>query len=466
MPQHLFDTRTQLNYVVWHNDSKLEAIIRHVIETVKPDRWVETGSHMGWTSMWIAKNYPDLPIYTVELDPEYHIKSRENLAPFPHVTCYQGDSPTFLKNMLPMLQHGTTVFWLDAHWLPPVPLRRECEVVAKLDHYVCLIDDFYCWKPDFPGDLFLSAPGPDGDPTYHNDISYVASALGEKYWRSAYEKPQDTKGLGMFIKGVDYQPPPELMKHETLAEFFESRPPIPNPIHPSCPRRDLKTLEYNGRTMVFDGYGQEHIVGGEGPIMRDNFHIQPGEVFIDVGAADSSWTLYALASGASLVYCFEPALSWYRKLLQDLMANDGFLERSRVFLNGLHKEDGMKTIREVFMHISGANTPQTMVPEFYVPIRFLKLDHFLPELPRLDWIKMDIEGGEWFVMEGGEKIIEKFRPNFIIENHNQVPWIGPWMAENKIVEKILDRLKSLGYRTIYEYSHPQTYGRSYIVALR
>jgi len=246
MAPHMFDPRTQNNYIVWHNDEKLEAFIRQIIETTKPDRWVETGTHMGWTSMWVAKNFPKLPIFTVEIDNEYFRKSCENLAEFPQVTIRQDASPNFLQKLMPLFREGLTMFWLDAHWWPPVPLREECRIVAALDKYVCLIDDFSVWQPDFSGDTFFTLPPCNGD-AYLNDISYVSSELGEKYWRPCYESKPGYKGVGLFTKGVPYSPPPEYMRAESLGEFISLRgmsiekrknePDFPiYPLHPSCGR--------------------------------------------------------------------------------------------------------------------------------------------------------------------------------------------------------------------------------------
>jgi FkbM family methyltransferase len=219
---HMFDPRTQLNFIIWHQDPTLEAFIRKLIDTVKPDRWVETGTHMGWTSMWVAHNYPDLPIFTVEVDPDFYARSKENLAQYPNVTISHDSSPNFLAKLLPTIKEGMTIFWLDAHWWPPVPLREECRLVASLDRYICLLDDFSCWKPDFSGDTFFTIP-PSGGDAYLNDISYVCSELGEHYWRPVWTPGQGNKGVGLFTKGTDYVPPPEYMRAEDLNGFIETR---------------------------------------------------------------------------------------------------------------------------------------------------------------------------------------------------------------------------------------------------
>lgn len=240
MPQHLFDPRTQLDYIVWHKDPNLESFIRHLITTLKPDRWVETGTHMGWTSMWIAQNFPDLPIYTVEVDETFHAMARDNLAPYPQVALSLGHSPDFLRDLKPITSRGLTVFWLDAHWWPPVPLKDECRIVASHERFVCLIDDFSCWNPDFSGDTFYTIAPSSGD-AHLNDISYVAAEMGERYWRPNYAPAPGYKGVGLFTRGTSYVPPWNLMKKEDLDEFIATRPvgrPDSYPLHPSCGRKE------------------------------------------------------------------------------------------------------------------------------------------------------------------------------------------------------------------------------------
>lgn len=212
--KHSYDPRTQNARIVWHNDPTMEVFIRHLIETIKPDRWVETGTHMGWTSIWVAENYPNLPIYTIEVDPDYYVSSKENLAPYPQVALSFGSSQDFLRKLLPVLRKGLSIFWLDAHWWPPVPLRDECKVVASLDRYICLLDDFTCWGPDFSGDTFWSLPPCNGEARL-NDLSYTADILGQKCYRPDYQSMPGYKGYGLFTKGVNYTPPPSL-KVETL----------------------------------------------------------------------------------------------------------------------------------------------------------------------------------------------------------------------------------------------------------
>ena len=215
-----FDVRTEMWRQVWHNDPQLEALVRDIAARLEPQWFIETGTHMGWTSEWMAKNFPEIAVCTVEVDAGYFAIARENLAPYSNVGMEWASSPGFLSRLLPALAGGLPLFWLDAHWAiapaaakkeypgDPVPLREECRRVATLDRYVCLIDDFYCADPEFGGDIF--APG------VRNELSYVADILGPKCWRPDYPAKAGFKGYGLFVKGIEYIPPPKTMKEDRL----------------------------------------------------------------------------------------------------------------------------------------------------------------------------------------------------------------------------------------------------------
>ena len=117
-------------------------------------------------------------------------------------------------------------------------------------------------------------------------------------------------------------------------------------------------------------------------MFADYFDVRPGEVVFDVGASDSLWTLYGLASGAT-VYGFEPSVPQYRKLVEDVLLNPGFFERARLNCVGLDAKDCVKTLGDWYGSM-GATRGSELTPDCHVATRFLPLDHYLPELERLD----------------------------------------------------------------------------------
>lgn len=206
---HLYDPRIQHGYIVWHADPLFEAVVGALIAWAKPDVFVETGTHMGWTSMYVARAWPRLRIETCEIDENYHRLSSENLAPF-GVKPARGDSTQWLSKIVLGLHDDNEVpfFWLDAHWYDPPPLREECKLVAGLDRYIAIVDDFFCKSPDFDGDVF-----PDGSKC---SLPYVADILGGECWRPNYLSWPGAKGYGIFVKGLGDFPGHPYLKKDTL----------------------------------------------------------------------------------------------------------------------------------------------------------------------------------------------------------------------------------------------------------
>ena len=77
-----------------------------------------------------------------------------------------------------------------------------------------------------------------------------------------------------------------------------------------------------------------------------------------------------------------------------------------------------------------------------VPVR--KIDDIIDEskVERVDFLKMDVEGYEWFAIQGALKTIQKFRPSIQIEIHFN-------KLGHETTQKILTILKNENYQIIY-----------------
>ena len=193
---------------VWHQDPIFEAIVNKLITDLKPKRFVETGTYLAETTRYIARKYPWLQVHSVEIRLDFFERSAISCKFLTNVKLYCMSSPDFLKMIYDTLKDGLTVFWLDAHWWEYVPLRDECKIIATLDKYVAILDDFASNNPRFGGDVFAGG--------HENNLSYVADILGKKCCVPNYPSfPPYNKGYGIFIKGVDY-PCPEKMREETI----------------------------------------------------------------------------------------------------------------------------------------------------------------------------------------------------------------------------------------------------------
>ena len=138
------------------------------------------------------------------------------------------------------------------------------------------------------------------------------------------------------------------------------------------------------------------------------FRPEPGQVVIDAGASYGSYTLPALALGAT-VYAFEPEPTVRGDLARNIDAN-GWNDRGHVRRLGL-----WDSATVVNMYDYAPHWPQGTIT---APFEMVRLDDWADgTIDRLDWLKMDVEGAEERAIRGGLETIEKFRPRLIVECH-------------------------------------------------
>lgn len=150
-------------------------------------------------------------------------------------------------------------------------------------------------------------------------------------------------------------------------------------------------------------------------------------VVIDVGAHAGQYTkLFAKLADRGFVYAVEPG-SYARLILRiAILANR--LRNVAILPAALGERAGMTTLRMPVKH-SGAygfglshlgetNRPEPMVSEL-VPLVTLDDVVAAAQLPRLDFIKADIEGWEIPMIRGGSASLRRFKPVLFLEMTEQ-----------------------------------------------
>lgn len=157
---------------------------------------------------------------------------------------------------------------------------------------------------------------------------------------------------------------------------------------------------------------------------------EPGNVFIDVGA-HTGW--YVIQAGravgpAGRVIALEPDESNRRQLERNLSLNESNWSMNHaVVAAAAWSKSGLVAWRSgdvsVWHKIDEARGTQT--------VQAITLDDLASRLslPRVDWIKMDIEGAETDALRGAERILRKFRPILFIEIHECMEEIRRLLAE-------------------------------------
>jgi FkbM family methyltransferase len=184
--------------------------------------------------------------------------------------------------------------------------------------------------------------------------------------------------------------------------------------------------------------------------------VQPGMVFLDIGANVGYYTLMAanLMKGNGRIYSFEPSPANYELLVKNIEVN-GYTTVTAVpkaVSNNLGKT-------EFFLdkiNIGGPSLCRDNMPVTAgtIEVETTTLDDFFEREvgdTRIDLIKTDAQGAEGKIFEGAENIIENNQLTVIME-------FWPFGLENMGTDPLglLQRIQSYGFEisTIDEAGHP------------
>jgi FkbM family methyltransferase len=147
-------------------------------------------------------------------------------------------------------------------------------------------------------------------------------------------------------------------------------------------------------------------------------HVQPGDIVIDCGAHIGGFTRVALDAGARLVIAIEPEkaniIAFRKNFASELKSG-----RVQLIEKGVWDMDGRITL-----HISNVGDSHSAVvaqksgKDEIMPVA--KLDSLVTglKLPRVDFIKMDIEGSEQKALAGSQQTLKKWKPRLAISSYH------------------------------------------------
>ncbi len=175
------------------------------------------------------------------------------------------------------------------------------------------------------------------------------------------------------------------------------------------PRGNRYVLPFNLAEM------EQHIYG------TGEHFVHAGDIVLDCGASDGDFTRQALAAGARQVVAIEISPSSAECIRRNLAAETA-AGRVIVYPKGVWNKEDTLTLNvddtnfaanSVVMH------PNSSHPSVLAPLT--TIDKLVVELnlPRVDFIKMDIEGAEVPALAGGRQTIARYKPRMAIATEHK-----------------------------------------------
>jgi len=210
----------------------------------------------------------------------------------------------------------------------------------------------------------------------------------------------------------------------------------------------------NGRFEIDqdDIYIRNHMLAGqvfESHIINGTLkpYIEKSRYVVDVGANIGCHTVsYANFNPECRVWAFEPQEKLHGILTRNVIRNklDDRVTVSRCGLGHAETDTTMASLDTVFDYKqNGCNKGGLGIGEGGEKIKIITLDSL--NLPGLDFLKIDVEGAEGLVIQGGAETIKKYKPVIFFEHNDQV--IDPKILGLGHVPTPFEALVKLGYKT-------------------
>ena len=170
--------------------------------------------------------------------------------------------------------------------------------------------------------------------------------------------------------------------------------------------------------------------------------VRPGMRIVDVGANVGYYTLLfeRLAGPDASIVAIEPSRENVQELRRNVERNG--LRNVRIHTIAVGAYSGEATLAE---SLNGRVVPPG---EGTHQVQMRTLDELLPE--RIDFLKIDVEGYESFVVDGARRVLERDRPILFLEFH---PELVPSMPDT--FESLRARLSDI-YQSIAYYDVPSS----------
>lgn len=204
----------------FHGDKYLQKVADVLLE--RCDYFIETGTNVGSTLAYVARNHPDVACLSCEPHKDSYDEAKKNTSQYHNVTIFNKTSQEFIKTIQNMnLTDEKVLFWLDAHgygfkW----PLKEEIEYIThNFKKAYILIDDFMV-----PGrDMFKWDEYQDQECSFEYIKGVINSECKISLFYPSYTEKTSTfhplTGWGLIVYGYDDMIFPEELKDKILQQI-------------------------------------------------------------------------------------------------------------------------------------------------------------------------------------------------------------------------------------------------------
>lgn len=159
----------------------------------------------------------------------------------------------------------------------------------------------------------------------------------------------------------------------------------------------------------------------EGPYEIESVQIKPNDIVIDCGANMGLFSILAVKRGAEKVYAFDPQIRAQKLLNQNIKLND-CADKITLVPFGLYDKKCTLSFIEDNENIGGSHIERNQNTEHIsdecntTTIECVTIDDWVTEnnIPKIDFIKADIEGSERNMLIGAGKTIKRDHPRLAI----------------------------------------------------
>jgi FkbM family methyltransferase len=160
--------------------------------------------------------------------------------------------------------------------------------------------------------------------------------------------------------------------------------------------------------------------------------ILPGSVIYDIGANVGFYSLLAaeLTGEKGQVYAFEPLPRNIKFLIQHVQINR--YENIKIIEAAVSDHEG-----DAYFDLGASTAMGHLSQGGELKVNVVRLDEMLArgEILPPDYMKIDVEGAEFDVIQGSQNILETYHPTLFLDTHNRTAH-----------QQALIRLEQLGYQ--------------------